>query len=51
MRKKLHQLHEIIPGCEVMDNMETLFQMTANYIFALQLKASFLQSLCVFYDV
>jgi hypothetical protein len=51
MRKKLHQLHKIIPGCEVMDNMETLFQMTANYIFALQLKASFLQSLCVFYDV
>ncbi|KAJ6863234.1 hypothetical protein NC652_039939 [Populus alba x Populus x berolinensis] len=51
MRKKLHQLHRIIPGCEVMENMETLFQMTANHIFALQLKVSFLQSLCVFYDV
>ncbi|KAF9662690.1 hypothetical protein SADUNF_Sadunf18G0080500 [Salix dunnii] len=51
VRKKLHQLHRIIPGCEAMDNTETLFQMTANYIFALQLEVSVLQSLCAYHDV
>ncbi|KAJ6673464.1 hypothetical protein OIU85_012466 [Salix viminalis] len=51
VRKKLHQLHRIIPGCEAMDNTETLFQMTANYILELQLEVSVLQSLCAYYEV
>ncbi|KAL9445426.1 hypothetical protein AB3S75_018422 [Citrus x aurantiifolia] len=47
--RRLKQLKRMIPsGCSEM-NMETLYQMTANYISLLQAKVSLLQSLSTFY--
>ncbi|XWS73167.1 hypothetical protein CRYUN_Cryun02cG0102500 [Craigia yunnanensis] len=51
MERKLKQLQRMLPvGCPE-NNMETLFQRTASYIFLLEAKVSLLQNLSTLYGV
>ncbi|KAF7154536.1 hypothetical protein RHSIM_Rhsim01G0012500 [Rhododendron simsii] len=45
MEKKLKQLKRLIPGGNEVENAETLFQKTANYIFLLEWQVSALRTI------
>ncbi|OMP08066.1 hypothetical protein COLO4_06805 [Corchorus olitorius] len=51
VERKLEELQRILPDACNEINMDTLFQMTADYIFLLEAKVSLLQNLSTFYGV
>lgn len=51
MEKKLKQLKRLIPGGNEVENAETLFQKTANYIFLLEWQVSALRTISSLYGV
>ncbi|KAI8570177.1 hypothetical protein RHMOL_Rhmol01G0013100 [Rhododendron molle] len=51
MEKKLKQLKRLIPGGDEVENAETLFQKTANYIFLLEWRVSALRTISSLYGV
>lgn len=51
IEKKLKQLKRVIPGGNEVENAESLFQITANYIFLLEWQVSALRSISSLYGV